>query len=165
MIQQDNFVCLYYRQGMNCFPMQQTLFYKIWMAKPFPSVFVLECVLTCATGIDRSQNGSNTVERNPQTVQVTELFSCPTNRSKGRNNRWKINLNLTCLEIQGWYKGNYAAHEGKSLTHYFAVLPLQVHIPHPLAFFLIPVNETIQYSVLLPKLLKAIKKLKCVSFN
>lgn len=37
--------------------------------------------LTLAIGRDRSQKGSNTVEQKPQRLQVSELFSCPTNRS------------------------------------------------------------------------------------
>jgi len=49
------------------------------------------CVLTCAIGIERSQNGSNIVEQKPQAVQVRQLFSCPTKRSASRMEMTPIN--------------------------------------------------------------------------
>lgn len=56
------------------------------------------CVCTWATGIERSQNGSNTVDLKPQTVQVRELFSCPTNKSENQTeNLSKI------MQIFGFY--------------------------------------------------------------
>lgn len=105
-----------------------------WLAQTFEKSM---CVLTCAIGIDRSQNGSNMVERKPQAVQVRELFSWPTKRSKDRNKRQMIAF-IMDPKISSGFEVVMQLHR---LTHNFAVLSLQVHIPHPPAFLIIPANR------------------------
>lgn len=96
--------------------------------------------LTCGTGMDKSQNGSNMVERKSQTVHVMELFSCPTNRSGGGDDRGKVTLDSTSAH------GNVrqSASARRSLTHDFAVLPVQVHVPHSPGFFVIPRGDSMR---------------------
>lgn len=111
-----------------------------WLAHMWKTFEKSIQVLTCAIGIDRSQNGSNMVERKPQAVQVRELFSWPTNRSKDRNERWRMTFNMdpnSAVLLRLWCSCN----PQKCLTYDFAVLSLQVHIPHPPAFLIIPVNR------------------------
>lgn len=87
------------------------------------------CVLTCAIGIDRSQNGSNTVERKPQSVQVRELFSCPTNRSKARNNRLRITLNINLRKAQGTYAAIVQIHLPTTLLSSLSKYIFHIRLP------------------------------------
>ena len=76
------------------------------MFLPYPAMCVCVCVcvcvwphvgvcvhkLTCAIGKDRSQKGSNIVEQKPHSLQVRELFSCPTNKSTQTTKKTKNTL-------------------------------------------------------------------------
>lgn len=80
-------------------PLRKFSFFEISNIPPWFKKIKMELVsvsfFTWAMGNDRSQNGSNVVERKPQTVQVSELFSCPTNRSASEKKRQR-----TCTSLR-----------------------------------------------------------------
>lgn len=133
--------------------------------------------LTLAMGSDKSQNGSNTVEQYPHSLQVRELFSWPTNRSIQRN-RYTIThienhtCNIhTCSQSLRHLPTTLLSSLSRYLFHILFPFSLslwrrQTQIPHQFTFKRAPLEQThsslIQipgdFNLRYPVLLKKTKK-------